>query len=92
MGLFQAVGVCQAQCWHQDNSGAWPGWCQHRRQAAQSGPLGRRLDSELGYFKLTVAHQKGHLPAQLLLPLGSCEGGRGEMGFCSFFQDIRDFR
>lgn len=39
--------------------GAWPGWCQHGRQASQSELLGRRLDSELGYFKLTVASIEG---------------------------------
>ena len=49
-----------------------------------------RLPHSLGYFKLTVAYQKGHLPAQLLLPLGSCEGGRGSAGF-QIFQDACDF-
>lgn len=42
------------------------------------------LDNALGYFKLTAAHQKGPLPAQLLLPLGSHEGGRGGVGFRVF--------
>lgn len=55
-------------------------------RAVHSGPAGRRLDSELGYFKLMVAHQKDHLPAQLWSPLGSCEVGRGEVGFCSFLR------
>lgn len=83
--LRQAAGVCQAQCWHGDNARAWPGWCQHRQSSAVRAS-GERLDSELGYFKLMVAHQKDHLPAQLLSPPGSCEAGRGEVGFCSFLR------
>ena len=54
-----------------------------------AGAVGR-LPQSLGYFKLTVAYQKGHLPAQLLLPLGSCEGGRGSAGF-RIFQDVSPF-
>ena len=43
-----------------------------------------RLPQSLGYFKLAVAYQKGHLPAQLLLPWGDAKVAGEVLGFRFF--------